>query len=101
MIARGQWTPPTQAFPAAVPPDDAGKLLFVFQSKLLIGAALLESAAFFAGIAYMLEGTTLALLLAILFALLVALQFPTRFSVEQWLDQQLRLLEEERQASKA
>ena len=98
-IAQGTWQPPVRPGypPAPVPPDDAGKLLAVYQTALIIGAALLEGATFFLAIAYFLEGQILSLIVAgVLMGLLVA-RFPTRSRVAGWIDRELERIDQERQ----
>jgi len=75
---------------------DAGKLAAVFTTRLIVAAALLEGTAFFAMIAYMLEGSPLALILAAALILGVALHFPTRARLVDWIEEQLTLIEQER-----
>jgi len=85
--------------PAGKPLDPAsttGKLVQLFQSQLIIGAALLEGAAFFAGIAYMLERSPLALATAIVLLIALAARFPTSGRVHAWFDRQRELIEEDR-----
>jgi hypothetical protein len=98
-IALGTWRAPSSRYnmpAAAVPTDDAGKLLTSFPAGLIIGAALLEGPAFFVLIAYFLEGQILSLIVAgVLMGLLVA-RFPTRSSVSNWLEKQLDLVAQER-----
>ncbi len=79
---------------------DAGGLLFVFQTKTIVACALLEGPAFFAFISYMLGRSPLALLLGGLLILGVALHFPTRSGVIHWIEDQLRLMEQERQSGR-
>ena len=76
---------------------DAGRLLFVFQTRTIVAGAVLEGAAFFALITYMIERSPLALIVAVLLILGVALHFPTRSGVIRWIEDQLRLVERERQ----
>lgn len=75
---------------------DAGRLLAVHLTKTIIAVALLEGAAFFAIIAYLITGSMLALVIAV--ALIVALAFhiPTRSGVVHWIENQLQLIEHER-----
>lgn len=101
-IAKGTWTPtatsdPTQ--PAKIyPAGDTGKLAFVYQTQLIIGSALCEGMAFFAGVAYMLERNPLALGMALILLAAMAVRFPTRNRVNAWIDQQQSMLQTERQA---
>jgi hypothetical protein len=94
-ITKGGPSEPKQLYPASY----TGKLAPIYQTQLIIGAAMLEGAAFFATIAYMVERNPLALATAI--ALLGALvaRFPTSDRVNAWLDRQLGLLQEERQSA--
>ena len=73
------------------------KLASVYQTQLMLGAVLTEGPAFLALIAYLLEGSPLALGAAL--ALLVALiaRFPTRARLEHWIEQQVQWLIQERQ----
>lgn len=98
-IAQGTWTPPVRGI-GTVPPGPLGdtlRLASVYQSALIIGAALNEGPAFFALIAYMIEGLPAILGLAVLLILGVAARFPTLTRVEQWIDAQKELVIEERQ----
>ncbi len=83
---------PKQLYPAGY----TGKLAALYQTQLIIGAALLEGAAFFAVIAYLLERSPIALLTALVLLGVMFTRFPTGDRVNNWLDQQLSLLQEER-----
>jgi hypothetical protein len=99
-IAREMWTPPAHSavsFPQG-PMGDTLRLAGLYQTSLIIGAALNEGPAFFALIAYFLEGLPAILGLAALLILGVAARFPTRARVEQWIDAQKELLIHEQQA---
>jgi hypothetical protein len=72
-------------------------LLGLFQLRTIVGMALLEGAAFFLVIVYLLDGSQLALLLSILGVVIVASQFPTRSSIDRWLARQRELIEQEQQ----
>lgn len=94
-IADGTWQ---QANPQnAVPDTDSGKLVAVYQTTLIIGAALVEGAAFLALAAYMLEGHWAAVVVAGVCLLVMAARIPTRTRLETWLDDQLRRVKEQRQ----
>ncbi|HKI21044.1 MAG TPA: hypothetical protein VKA15_24340, partial [Isosphaeraceae bacterium] len=60
-ITKGGPTEPKQLYPAGY----TGKLAPIYHTQLIIGAALLEGAAFFATIAYLVERNPLALATAI------------------------------------
>lgn len=68
-------------------------LIAAYRSKLIVGAALCEGAAFMALQAYLLEGDVLLLPLAALFVLLIAARVPTAPGLASWLDRQHELLE--------
>ena len=86
---------PKQLYPAGF----TGKLAQLYQTQLIIGAAMLEGAAFFATIAYMLERNPIALATAIVLLGALVARFPTSDRVNAWLDRQLGLLQEERQSA--
>jgi hypothetical protein len=70
--------------------EDIPAWLGVYQTVTIVGAALLEGAAFFLLTAYFIEGTSWALpAAAALWLLLAWLHFPTRSGVEHWLTEQL------------
>ena len=75
---------------------DAGKLYMLLQSRTIVAAALLESPGFFWGIIHLLTHSPLSLIAAILLILGVAAHFPTRSRVIHWIENQLRLVDEER-----
>ncbi len=73
------------------------QLLGLFHVKTLVGAALMEAAAFLAIITYLLYGAVAALIAAGVFAALLLLQVPTWGRIERWLEDQMHRLGEERQ----
>ena len=101
-IAKGTWTPTAMSDPTQTaklyPAGDTGKLAFVYQNQLIIGSALCEGMAFFAGVAYMLERNPLALGMALVSLVCLAIRIPTRDRVNAWIDQQQSMLQTERQA---
>lgn len=78
------------------PDRDAAMLLTLFQAKTIVGAAILEGVTFFLLIAYMVERFTPMLAIAVVLILLIAAHVPTRSRVVRWIEDQLRLLDEER-----
>jgi hypothetical protein len=76
---------------------EQGALLAVRQSTLIVGNALVEGPAFFAGIAYFLEGQTFALIGVLIPVLAMLWQFPTRQGIRSWVDRQLGLIIDIRQ----
>jgi hypothetical protein len=95
-IAAGTWTLPTGARPDAFP-TDAGKLLAVRQTVMIVTLALLEGPAFMACIGYLLEGEgwVMGVVGMALAAMLV--NFPTDSRVRAWLERQLERVAEMRQ----
>jgi hypothetical protein len=83
-------------FNAGLPPGDAGSLMAVFQGKIIVGAAMLEGGAFFAAIAYLVEGGPIALALAVVLWLGIAAHFPNLPRVIGWIERQLEWLDQER-----
>jgi hypothetical protein len=59
-----------------------------FQSSTIIGAALDEGGAFFAGVAYLIEQNPIALGVMIVLLAALVVRFPTRDRVERWIAQQ-------------
>jgi len=76
---------------------DAGRLAVLSLNRTIIAAAMLEGAAFFALVAYMIERLPLALVVAVALIVGVALHFPTRSRLVHWVEDQLALIEQERQ----
>jgi hypothetical protein len=93
-LVAGKWPPARPGRP--VPPDDRSKLCALYITRLIIGAALVEGAAFLLLIAYLLEGSVLALAAAGVMLVIILLKFPTRTGLEGWLADQEELLRVER-----
>ena len=71
--------------------------LAVYQTRMIVGAALLEGAAFTFLIAYLIEGRPWTLAGGLVCAALLAvLYFPTRERVERWVAAQREALQQER-----
>jgi len=101
-IAQGKWDPSIHQFgppgmgtPTA-PPSDAVKLANLHLTTSIIGGALVEGGAFMMGIAYFIEHQTWVLLAAIALVMAILIRFPTREGVEQWIDNQLELIEQDK-----
>jgi len=73
---------------------DNGRLFAILQTQRILGAALLEGAALFAGVTYLLEGRVALLAVAALLACSILLFLPTRSSLERWLTSCTERLEE-------
>lgn len=76
---------------------DAGKLAQVYQTTTIVGCALLESAAFLALLAYLLEGQQVSLAVAGAMLLGVAAHLPIGGRLASWVERQLKLSDEEQQ----
>jgi len=72
-------------------------LAVVYQTKTIIAAALLEGAAFFCTVAYLIEHQPIALYAAIALAVLILAQIPTASRFESWLDSESTSMEQMRQ----
>jgi hypothetical protein len=97
-IAAGVWSPPGQNGNALrAPATDAGKLGAVYTARTMIAVAILEGAAFFLVVAYQLERNPLALAVAIPLIIVIAAHFPSQARVAEWVERQLRRLDEDRQ----
>lgn len=78
---------------------DRGRLLALYQSRTVIGTAILEAPGLFGCVAYLLEGGWFGPGVAVVaIGLMLALQFPTRAAAGAWLADQSRLLQEERES---
>ncbi len=76
---------------------DAGRLMVVLEVRTLIAAALLEGVGFFWIVIHMITGNPVSLGMAMLFLLGVACHFPTRSRAIHWIEDQLRVVKQERQ----
>ena len=97
-IAHGTEPVVTRRFPETNMPDsEQAKLLMLLNTTTIVGAALLEGAAFANLVAFMLEGQVYSLILAALMLVGILLAIPTRRRVEDWLEVQSRRIQEFRQ----
>ena len=102
-IAAGTWKPPVGRSPSVTPlnPDafqtNSGKLALSYNTQFIIGAALIEGAAFFAAVAYFIGKNPIALGLALFLVGMILMRFPTRLRVAAWIDSQQELLIQEQQ----
>ena len=74
----------------------AGQFYGAFQTRMIVGMAVLEGAAFFNLVAYMMASRWWNLAAAGVLLLLMAAMFPTKNKLEQWVHDQLQLMEVER-----
>ena len=75
---------------------DVGRLGALYQTRVILAGALLDGAAFFNTIAYLLEGQVLSLLVTIALILAILSQFPTASRVENWVVNQREIIEQVR-----
>ena len=77
---------------------DRAKLFLLYFTQAIPTAAILEGAAFAAGIFYLvLDRSPWNLGVAGCLVGMILLQFPTRRHIREWVDRQLRLVTDERQ----
>ena len=104
-IATGTWpgmkgsSPATPTTHEAALQTDAGKLAMVYQTQLIIGAALNEGVTFFAAVAYLIGNNPIALGLGILLVGGLIARFPTKDRVALWIDRQHEQLILDKQAA--
>jgi hypothetical protein len=99
LAARGAWpadaTGQTHA-PGKNPQADAPRrLLPLYQTQHITGAAILEGTTFFATIAYMMERNPIALGTAIVLLGTLIARFPTADRINAWLERQLEQLRDD------
>jgi hypothetical protein len=87
-IAAGTWTPMAETTSQA-PATDAGRLLAIYQARIITANALLEGTAFFGLVAYVLEGRSFVLAVPFVAVALMMVTFPTRGRIEAWINEQL------------
>jgi amino acid transporter len=93
-IAQGTWPPPAgrpqqpSLVGMAEADEEAGKLAMLFLTKTIIAGAIIEGAAFFLLIAYLIEGSFMALGVAVAMVVLLASHFPTAGGFISWIERQ-------------
>jgi len=75
---------------------DWKNLFGVYQSTLIIKAAMLEGATFLLLIMHMLEHSPWTLALAVAFLLIILMHMPTPFRVDDWIERQSLAIKEQR-----
>ncbi len=73
---------------------EVGLLVAMYHVRLIVSVAILEGAAFFNVIANMLEGQAISLAMVALLLVAIFFKFPTRSSIENWVEMQCRTIEE-------
>ena len=99
-IAAGKF--PSAANSAATPgasPDTpisaVGRWSKAYLTQLIIGAAMIEGVAYFAGVAFLIEKNPIAMGVALLLVAGVVALFPTVNRIERWIEQQQEKLRED------
>jgi hypothetical protein len=91
---------PAPQIPDAADADelaDVGPLVAIYQTTLIVGVAILEGAAFYNAITFMLERQTINLVAAAVLAAFVIAKLPTPSRVEDWVLNQLATLRQMRE----
>ena len=78
---------------------DTGRLAVVYSTQLIVGAALNEGAAFFAGVAYLIGKDPIALGVGLFLVGVLIARFPTTDRVARWIARQEEMLLVERQGA--
>jgi len=78
---------------------NAARLCDIFQTRLILRLALLEGPTFCLLVAYILEGQLVSLITAVLLMAGMLVHFPMQTGVLGWIDEQLRILDQELQES--
>ena len=68
---------------------DVGQLAGVYQIRLIVASALLEGAAFFNLVAYLIEAHQLSLVAAVVLVVIMLCQFPTYNRLADWVSHEL------------
>lgn len=77
--------------------DPTNWVLAGLHSRVIVRAALLEGAAFFNGMAYMIERQPYSIAVAVALLVCIAATLPFRRSTEEWIERELRLLRDDAQ----
>jgi hypothetical protein len=76
---------------------DVGPLGGIYQLRIIVGAAILEGAAFFNLVAYMIEQQMFSLAVAGILAVVIMASMPTYGRLESWVQSELTTIEQLRQ----
>ena len=97
-IAAGSWSIGPNASPAGLPVNmtNGDRLLFVFQQKTIVESAIVEGAAFFVIVSFLIAGQGWSLAVAGVLVLVNLFPFPTYDRVENWVRYQLEFMELEK-----
>ena len=96
-IATGNWPlPGTNRGRMPVPTTDEEKLLLLYQMKMIIGSALLEGGAFANLVGCLTTGHIASWVMSGILWLGLMVDFPTKLSVERWVESKLAWISDER-----
>lgn len=86
--------PPARTFSFSFPPEigEIGPLAAAYQTRLIVASAILEGAAFFNLIAYVIAGQTFNLVAAAVMLVALLSLLPTRARLEDWIENQLTII---------
>ncbi len=76
---------------------DAGRLWLLYQTVTIVRAALIEGAAFFLLVVYIIERSPISLAGSLVMIFILASLFPGRKRALHWIEDQLNLLDQQRQ----
>ena len=109
ITARSRRAIATGAAPPSVPSQKAGapadpkteisKLTMVYHTQMIVGAAINEGAAFFAGVVYLITKNPVALGVGLLLVAVLVTRFPTATRIQRWVEMQQEKLREEQQTA--
>jgi hypothetical protein len=86
-----------QNVPRAAELGDVTALAVIYQTRTIIGTALLEGSAFLASVAYLLEHQRYAAYVASVLLLLLLGQIPTTARIEAWMEGESAMIQQMRQ----
>ncbi len=87
--------PGVRAGAPAVPQTEISKLTMVYQTQMIVGAAINEGAAFFAGVVYLITKNPIALGVALLLLAVMVGRFPTAGRIQRWVEIQQEKLRQD------
>ena len=102
-ILDGSWRPPQGQQVSALLDEliercgDAGRLWLLYSTGTIVRAALIEGAAFFMLVVYMIEHLPVSLIGVVVLIFFLAARFPSRTRAMHWIEDQLDALEQQRQ----
>ena len=73
----------------------------VYHTQMIVGAAINEGAAFFAGVVYLITKNPVALGVGLLLVAVMVARFPTATRIQRWVEMQHEKLREEQQTARS